>query len=347
MVELVTMGQGEALYARWGHAALRISGNELDRVYNFGSIRLTPDFFAQMLQGKVYAFLEVDSFAKTAMPYIGEDRTITRHTLALTKDEKQRLQELLNHLKPRENYLYDHFADNCSTRILDILDEATQGRLKKAGSSSSHKTYRDLALEPIRRFPALYIGVDLALSNYVDQPITQAQASFSPEEFVRWLSHPEQTPLAISYAYDVHRSRSFREGTHYSWPWLLVFILGLPIYYLWLWFLPRSAIVFWGIVSGSVGLGLALLWGLSSFPFLAANPRVLLFLPSHLLLPILLFSSWRRFIPHYLGVHLLITGLMGCLVALGLQPDSLWAPLSLIFLVQAPGLLVLRKRASC
>ena len=64
--------------------------------------------------------------------YHHTDRTVWRQPLPLDDEQKQKVIDKLESdiLEENKYYAYDHFEDNCTTRVRNILDDATDGALK-------------------------------------------------------------------------------------------------------------------------------------------------------------------------------------------------------------------------
>ncbi|MBK8009918.1 MAG: DUF4105 domain-containing protein [Deltaproteobacteria bacterium] len=291
VVEVLTMSPGEALYTRWGHAALRVLDprTKLDAVYNYGSIDLSPGFMRRMLKGEVEAFLHVGRYDDMFETYAEkEDRTIERRRLNLDWRATERLiRRLRNEARgPRWTYRYDHFADNCSSRVADVIDDALQGALSSAYSSPHRATYRQLALSVLEGHPGLYVAVDTALSPHTDAPISRWDSRFLPSELASLLDDAtiDGRPL-VREKEEVYRSKNvwIPHATH-PWPWLWVYVfVTLPLLgcaFRW----PRVASAILGLTTSLIGLGLWVLQLGTTYPFLLGNANLIVFPVSNVLI---------------------------------------------------------------
>jgi len=89
----------------------------------------------------------------------------------------------LNVLPENRNYFYHHFKDNCSTRIRDIIDLATDGQFKERyGNAPGRYTFR----QHVRRHTWFMPPVDWILNFWmgqvIDTPITIWEEMFLPSE---------------------------------------------------------------------------------------------------------------------------------------------------------------------
>ncbi|MBW2276615.1 MAG: DUF4105 domain-containing protein, partial [Deltaproteobacteria bacterium] len=76
-VHVLTMGQGEELFTRFGHIALMVDypGGRRDRVYNFGTFAFDdPDLRIKYARGFLTYWLDVDSFPSVVLRYKMMDR---------------------------------------------------------------------------------------------------------------------------------------------------------------------------------------------------------------------------------------------------------------------------------
>jgi hypothetical protein len=153
VIELVTMGIGSLIWERHGHIALCVHYEDRtrDACYNYG----IGDFHHPI--GMALGFLRAtgsfwvgkDSVENMLWIYKQTDRTIWVQPLPLTHEEKQKVIDKLEHdiQEPYKYYAYDHFWDNCTTRVRDILNNAIGGKLAAMREPTDGKTFRDLARE--------------------------------------------------------------------------------------------------------------------------------------------------------------------------------------------------------
>jgi hypothetical protein len=170
VIDLLTMGIGSLMWERHGHIALCVLyGDARDRCYNYG----VGDFHHPL--DMVWGFLRangafwVDKASPEDMLWIYKhtDRTIWHQPLPLTLEEKKKVIAKLEHdvLPEYSHYAYDHFWDNCTTRVRDILDNATGGRLSAMKEPTDGRTFRDLAR-------AGFFGLDMPLGSRLPLLVT-------------------------------------------------------------------------------------------------------------------------------------------------------------------------------
>src|SRR5206468_3124083 len=110
-----------------------------DLVYNFGTTDfLRSDLATAFLRGHVPFWLSVSTFSSTLAAYRAEDRSIWVQELRLTETQSEWLAARLRWqaLPANRSYPYDHFVDNCTTRVRDLIDQASGGRVRAALSDA-------------------------------------------------------------------------------------------------------------------------------------------------------------------------------------------------------------------
>jgi hypothetical protein len=78
-------------------------------------------------------------------------------------------------------YAYDHFQDNCTTRIRDILDHATHGALSSMSEESDGKTFRDLARDGFYGMRLPLLITDIAMGRITDRVPSYWERMFLPQ----------------------------------------------------------------------------------------------------------------------------------------------------------------------
>src|SRR5260221_842723 len=171
----MTFGPGDHPFFKFGHDAILVRDHTsgVDRVYNFGTFRFdSPGLIGEFLKGRLVYWLSVSSLPVTMASYERETRTILRQELALPPAEKQVLRVRLeeNARPDKREYKYDYFLDNCSTRVRDAIDRATEGALREASRAPGRLTLREQALRMTADALPLYLALDLVLGGATDRP---------------------------------------------------------------------------------------------------------------------------------------------------------------------------------
>jgi hypothetical protein len=267
--------------------------------------------------------------------YQWEDRDIWRQTLPITGSDARAIEARLWSDVREENryYLYDHFLDNCSTRLRDMIDTATHGALRAGTDAPYPLTFRELGRRGLAGMPLLLVGSDLIAGRQIDVHPTVWQAMFHPDIFRREVAARLGAPPEL-----VHRRRgpAFPDPDASSSGRFELIALGLVFA------LPlalaqwrrrfRTAALAWVALELAV-LG-ALVWGLaivSSIPAVRLNEAALVVMPLDAALPFLTAGWRRRYARGRLGLLVLVL----LLSAIGVLHQPLWALIAIVLLPMA------------
>jgi hypothetical protein len=185
-VTLLTMGQGDLVWEKFGHNAIWIHdpATGTDRVYNYGMFDFnSPGYWGRFIKGNWLYELGVHDLRTTVYNYEYFNRAIWAQQLNLTPGQKRELQAFLetNALPQNREYLYDYYRDNCSTRVRDALDRVIGGRLRAAtADSATGTTYRWHSERLIEGDRASYVGLAGGLGPAADRDITAWEEMFLP-----------------------------------------------------------------------------------------------------------------------------------------------------------------------
>jgi hypothetical protein len=194
VIELVTMGVGSLIWERHGHIALCVQYDDhRHECYNYGigdfshPLGMAWGFF----RGTGSFWVGKSSIGDMLSIYKYADRTIWIQPLPLTAEEKQKVIAKLEHdiQEPNKYYAYDHFWDNCTTRVRDVLDAATGGKLAAMREPTDGRTFRDLAREGFHglhmpdRVPDTVplLITDIAMGRVTDRVPTYYERMFLPQ----------------------------------------------------------------------------------------------------------------------------------------------------------------------
>ncbi|NQX90714.1 MAG: DUF4105 domain-containing protein, partial [Flavobacteriales bacterium] len=181
-LSLLTCSPGAELYSTFGHSAIRINDpvKNIDWVYNYGTFEFSDDFYAKFAQGKLNYRLSKGTFTNFVNEYIYFGRKVEEQVFLLSRNDIQLLFEALeeNYKPENRTYRYDFFFDNCSTRILDIVEETLDGEIVfNDPLPADSMTFREMIDSYQGHMPWGDFGIDLALGTPCD----------------RYMEHPEQT----------------------------------------------------------------------------------------------------------------------------------------------------------
>lgn len=193
LIQLVTIEPGDELYTWWGHAAIIVTDTRLNesRFYNYGLFSFQQtNFAANFAMGRLW--FEVGAYpTRPAMDqYKSYNRSILVQTLQMVPERRMEIARFVetNILPQNKVYLYDHYLDNCATRIRDILDMATGGKLREITDVPANTTFRRIT----RRFSGDKFLMDTLLmflmGSVIDDPITLWDTMFLPNELAELIS---------------------------------------------------------------------------------------------------------------------------------------------------------------
>jgi hypothetical protein len=362
-VWLITFGEGELYWEKFGHNALwfRDSTRRIDAAYNWGMFDFqSPDFLPRLLLGDNRYWVEAFPGTGLIEAYRQRDRTVVVQRLNLTAEQAARAFRLsqVNALEANKYYRYDYFRDNCSTRVRDMIDAVLDGALKAAtaGTPSRH-TYRSETLRLVDDLKLTQFGIDVALGRPADRELTIWENAFVPSRLrdaVREVRvRPDSTSPAVPLVAEERTlyesgTHSERETTPTLWPaylaiglLLAVMIVGIdaisvksgrPAF--------EKALRFeagaWSLIVGALGLIVALAWLITKHVFWYFNDNLLLLNPLSLFLVVLApLSFWRARYTRpaaILAAIVVLTSAIGLIVYAvpSLRQDNL--PLLLLFL---------------
>lgn len=319
-VDIYTMGPGEHLFTRFGHAAVCVRDEKTPggRCYNYG----TADFSTPgpltfgVVRGNAIFWVSVTSLPSMLASYARQGRAVYKQTLPVGKAVTEQLIRELHAADVRETtfYHYNHFRDNCTTRLRDLVDRAVGGRLR--GATADHRVdppLRSYVRTGLAGDVFLLTVSDLVLGREVDRPTSRWEGMFLPSVFRAELALRlgAQPAVEVTGREEPHPSETARRGGVF----LLVGLAGVAALLTALLRKlgrERAARLSAGLLPGLIGF---FVWGLaiaSPLPELRYNEVLLLCWPTDLLLPALSASRLRGYLTVRLvalGAALLLSGL--------------------------------------
>lgn len=187
-VKIAVIGPGDELYFWWGHLGLiiedELTGNA--QFVDYGVFSFEQDhFFSNFAFGRLWYTTAESPADAVIQHYIRANRDVTAYTLDLSGKQKEEVLRITaSNLKPEnKDYLYNHFSDNCVTRVTNTLDAVLDGQFyAKAASIPGDFTLR----QEIRRFMARHPFWDILLNFWmgqaIDKKISVKEEMFLPEE---------------------------------------------------------------------------------------------------------------------------------------------------------------------
>lgn len=363
-VRLITVGPGDAVWEKFGHNMIEIASDPAygeDVVFNWGLFDFNqPHFIGRFVQGRMLYTMAALRSKPMLEDYRAQNRSILVQELDLTPEEIDRLIALCewNRLPENRDYRYDYFRDNCSTRVRDALDRATQGRVHQllAGQPTLRSmTYRDHSIRLMQESFWLSMGIDFALGPSCDRVLDRWDEAFLPERLAEFIKPMVRTSWSAS---DSTRAPGPVSVPDRSWLMLLIGviwaggILGLER-----WgnkVLRRVGIgltVAWWVLATIGGMFMLYVWVLTDHTAGYANQNLLHFSPLSLVILLLWGMSrfgWSGRISSFLVGMVGVTVFLS-LLGLGLKVGGILSQANLHFILLAlpmngvSGLTVLRS----
>jgi hypothetical protein len=309
-IYVMTLGPGDAVWERFGHNGIVVEDtrNGSSVVYDWGRFSFEqPGYVPRLMKGLMMYWMEGADAQATMNYYAQNNRSVWLQELNLTPTQRIAMAAYLQWNAQEQNkfYRYDYYRDNCSTRVRDAIDRVLGGQLKSALSPiQTTSTFRSHTERLTYDGAATYTGLQLAMGNPIDNPLTAWEETFIPMELMKWLSNVRirdasgrEVPL-VTRTVNVFQSQ--RTGLSENAPFLthwyliaglliagLVFLLGRHT--------PRGArrialaviVALWCIVTGFFGLLISLLWSLTDHWVTYYNENVLQANPLLLVLGVL------------------------------------------------------------
>lgn len=311
-ISVLICSPGKKVYELYGHAALRVKfkeGNsQRDYVFNYGIFDYaTPHFIWRFMMGETDYTVAVCPYDAFMDSYSSQGRVVQEEILNLCPKEALRLFSLLldNANTPGWSYRYNFLYDNCTTRLLDMIEASVEGKVVWPKAEDGKRTFRDIVHEfaaPVSPWNAF--GQDLILGAEMDVPLSARQQSFAPAYAACCIAQARiisadgsQRPLLKGVTGGPVPQVVPSDASSFLSPaggmWMLL-ALTLAVM---LWERHRKKVCRWLdnlllLLQGGIGCVVALLFFFSQHPAVGSNWLVLLFNPLPLFaLP---YKIWRE-----------------------------------------------------
>lgn len=331
-ISLLTVGPGKTVESHFGHSAVRVSipSQKKDIVYNYGTFDFeAPGFLMKFLRGKLPYSLSVGRYSRFLQRYHSQNRFVQEQILDLSPGAKEQVLAYLdrNRLPENREYMYDFFFDNCSSRIMDVLQTSVPG-ITIDTTSKQELTFRQMLHPYLEELPWTRLGIDLVIGSRADVATTVDDQLFLPDHLAVWMDkvrlNGEQVAQPI---YDVIQTRE--EKKTFSIPPLPTFgflavLLGLLTFWK-----SRWARSFARLCLGFIGVGglvLMFMWFFTDHGATKYNYNVFWLSPLYLLVAL---KYYRKLTWVLIGIGVLIL----LLSLLNLGPQDFASPLLQLFVI--------------
>ena len=183
-ISLITIGEGQPLYSWFGHSALLVEAPDYPAyVYDYGTFSFDEEgFYKNFALGRLWFCCSV-SYASYELAYLEmTGRSYSQVKLNLTAEQKKAIINFLSINSQEENrtYLYNHYTDNCATRLRDIINYATDGDFETWAKSIDGRTFRQLASAALSKNRPIQWVLEFLQSGQIDQSATLWDEMFLP-----------------------------------------------------------------------------------------------------------------------------------------------------------------------
>jgi hypothetical protein len=277
VVTLATIDPSEPIYTWWGHTALIIEDTRLSysRLYNYGLFTIDQDdFVTNFVMGRLWFQVGAVATQRELEWDRRMNRSVRLQTLDLSPARTMVMARFLetNVLPENRVYLYDHYYDNCATRVRDVVDQAVDGQLFETTNQLAELTLRQATRRYTARHPLMDWLLMFLMSEAIDRPVTRWEQMFLPGELERYVGglvygdeEGREKPL-VSQASAYFEARDFtpipdRAPPHWPWGLAVGIICGAAASGLGYWTSRGSGAgrVLFGIFNTTIGLGLGIL----------------------------------------------------------------------------------------
>jgi hypothetical protein len=328
-VSLLTVMAGEDLYTTWGHSAIRITDTvtHQDIVYNYGTFYFDdPNFYTKFVRGKLMYYLSTDDFQSFVNENQQENRGITEQILNLSCEQKRNVISLLeeNMMAQNRSYKYDFLFDNCTTRLRDLIEKASDSSVHFGKVLAQKTTFRDLIHEYLNYGDKQWskLGIDILLGSKTDAVATPYQIMFLPDYLMKTFdsSTIDAQPL-VSEKHQVFKTRRVStEKNNLTHPFFLFLCLFVIIGFI---SFSRNAFIqkflvsldgFLFFIIGLLGILILFMWFGTDHIMCRNNYNILWAWPTNVIVAFYVHSkkSWvRKYFLIYAVFNILLIGVWG------------------------------------
>jgi hypothetical protein len=347
-VELVTIGVGALPWERHGHIAICVTQNGLrsslahhepfDRCFNYGyaDFQHPLEMSWGFLRGTHSFWVGTQTPDALYENYLEEDRTIWVQPLPLDAAQKAKVIAKLEDdiLDAHRYYAYDHFTDNCTTRIRDILDNVTDHALSTMPAPPGDRTFRDYARDGFSGMRLPLVVTDLILGRSGDRVPSYWDRMFLPQYLreavqTRWGVKPYKLYERDQCLGDPDPSCDERGIPTVEHPnsgrWLFALVIFMTTAPVWITRaggrLQRTGLAIAVVPYWLFGVALTALAIVSPLPYFRINEVILVWFPLDLAI-VFLPAAWQRTFARARVAMLALTALLRIV---GVLHQPLWA----------------------
>jgi len=344
-VHLYTFGVGGEIFEKFGHAALCLEYPPVSDpsrpnrrppqpvCFNYGVTNFEEPgkLVWGFMRSKQKFWVEPTYLNQMLQIYSQKDRDIFRQTLPLDDDQARAIAAKLWSDTREENkyYIYHHFDDNCTTRLRDMVDDVTGGKLKADSDVRASLSFRGFGRRGMSEFVPLIAVSDFVTGRDLDYYPTQWEAMFHPDVL------REQVALKLGVEPELVYARKgppfATDGPSGRWVIVVLsLLLTAPLVLVrWRgWKRERLAIAVAAFPLMLFGVLLWLIFGFVTIEWVRWNEVMLMYLPFDVAIPFLSPARRRR----YAQLRIAMVALASALAAIGVLRQPIWIPALVAFL---------------
>ena len=349
-ISLLTCTPGQELYTIFGHSAIRVidQSANTDLVFNYGTFDFDdPNFYEKFVKGDLLYFVSVDSFPSFMWEYEYFKRGVTEQVINISCPEKQNMMAALFENAKEENryYKYDFTHDNCTTRLRDMLEKATNHPMMiKNIIPHKRTTFRHMLHEYLNKggWNWTKLGMDILLGSPMDKRVSNREAMYLPDYLMKAFDSTviydqplvaEKNLLIPEFVFSKSKS-AFIPIVLFSTLFLFITVFSISKSYSWVKTFKAFDFFFF-FVSGLMGLLLVFTWFGTSQPMFKNNFNLLWALPVHLPLAFMIFSKKEWVKKYFRFMYFYSIVLLGAWFLLPQQLNIALLPIQGIVLVRS------------
>ena len=299
-IYILTCSPGMDLYSVFGHTAIMVKTPTTDFVYNYGTFNFdTENFYMKFAKGQLPYKVDREKFGYFQYGYILEKRQIWAQKLNLTSLQKEKLIVLLeeNVLLENAQYKYDFFYDNCSTRVLEIVNEATNNTIEwNTSENGNGHTFREMIDVYLTNMEWSDLGIDIALGLPCDYKLKKGEQAFLPDSLKGLFQQAMLNGnMLVADGFEVLPAEPFKlhkklidRTSSVIWIISIVLLVLLFIYRRKIQSRILAALIL--MINGLLGVLIFFLWFFTDHSATADNLNILWASPLNLILPFMRFS---------------------------------------------------------
>ena len=322
-VSILTVAPGNDLYSLFGHTAIRFidSTTHQDIVFNWGGFTFDqPGFYIKFMRGKLLYYSFGDYFPDFMSEYVEEKRNVYEQVLNLDTAAKKRIIDavIFNSTGNNKFYKYDFLLDNCTTRVKNIVFENNKTARIDSSIVPQGTTSREMIHYYLERGNQLWteLGIDILLGSRVDRKVSNDEAMFLPEFFMKGLNYATDSSQPFVKEFKIIYTGNKQQIT--SWKYMPLAVTALSC--LFLFFISalknkwaKAVIKFVDIlllyITGLIGVLLLFMWFATDHTVCKNNLNIAWALPTNFIVAFFIIKK-----PAWLSTYFFIATLINALL---------------------------------